>query len=207
VSQSRIEVFMTNPGSPAEFRVASWRVDLSLTQGLVWIQHGNYNACKDDAGQCDHAFGWDNVGFDGPKTYRDLSFDALDNNQPGSPSAFGDPGVNLGWDVTPRTPRTVTVNGVHGGNKTPTAAYVLFNSYATDFNEEVAKMSLNGGAPIATPWVYGEASYTPHSIAVPVALGAVRTDGSPNTITFTSSSGRVIVANVNIVLVNAQTVP
>jgi hypothetical protein len=77
VSQSRIEVFMTNPGSRAEFKIASYAVNLSFTQGLVWLSDAHYNACKDDAGQCDHAFAWDNLGFDGPKTYRDLSFDAL----------------------------------------------------------------------------------------------------------------------------------
>ena len=37
---------------------------------------GHYNGCKDGDNQCIHAWAWDNFGFDGPKTYRDLSFDA-----------------------------------------------------------------------------------------------------------------------------------
>ena len=114
-----------------------------------------------------------------------------------------DGSVNLGWDAVDRP--TLTVNGVHLGNKTPTAAYVLFNSYSIGSNQ-YAQVSVNGGPMIATPWDKGDAAYTIYSLAVPVPLDQLHTDGQPNTLTF-SASDHVNVANVNIVLVNAQTVP
>jgi hypothetical protein len=199
VSHDTVQAFVAFPGSSKEWLISTWsNLGLNIDQGLVWMNDAHYNGCKDGDNQCIHAFAWDNFGFDGPKTYRDLSFDALDRMQPRS-----DGGVNLGWDASTRP--TIEVKGVRGGNKTPTAAYALFNSYSIG-SRQYAQVSLNGGPMIITPWDKGDAVYTPWSLAVPLPLNQIYTDGRTNTLTFYATD-HVNVANVNIVLVNAQTVP
>jgi hypothetical protein len=111
VSQDQIDVYATDAGSlaPLKHLGSITNVGLGFTRGLIWLEDVHYNADKGDsnnppASQREHTFVWDNVGFDGPFTYRDLSFDALDDTQ-----ARGDGTVNLGkfaeanqatsWDV------------------------------------------------------------------------------------------------------------
>lgn len=199
VSRDEVKAYVTQPGGTEEFLVTTWsNLDLQLEQGLVWMNDGHYNGCKDGDTQCIHAFAWDNFGFDGPKTYRDLSFDALDRMQP-----RGDGGVNLGWDAMDRP--VVEVKGVHTGDKQATAAYALFNSYSIG-SQQYAQVSLNGGPMISTPWPAVQGAYTIYTLAVPIPLEQIYTDGRVNTLTFYAND-HVNVANVNIVLVNAQTVP
>ena len=69
--------------------------NLSFTRGLIWLEDVHYNADKrlrTAHSQKQHTFVWDNVAFDGPFTYRDFSYDALDVNQPNAATNT----VNLG---------------------------------------------------------------------------------------------------------------
>jgi len=85
LSQTHIDVFGTDAGSSTLKLLASEDVPLAatFTQGLVWLDDVHYNARKAIepcacGTQFDHTFAWDNLGFDGPKTYRDLGFDIPD---------------------------------------------------------------------------------------------------------------------------------
>ena len=92
ISQNQIDIYATDAGvapSPANLRRIAVVTDanLSLTRGLIWLEDVHYNADKGESGpnapsQKQHTFVWDNVAFDGPFTYRDFSYDALDVNQP-----------------------------------------------------------------------------------------------------------------------------
>ena len=89
ISQNQIDVYATDAGvtpSPANLKRIAVVTDanLSLTRGLIWLEDVHYNADKGRT-ECTIAKGahvcWDNVAFDGPFTYRDFSYDALDVNQ------------------------------------------------------------------------------------------------------------------------------
>jgi len=94
ISQNQIDVYATNAGvvpSPATLKhiAVVTNANLSFTRGLIWLQDVHYNADKAESGpnipsQRQHTFVWDNVAFDGPFTYRDFSYDALDVNEPNS---------------------------------------------------------------------------------------------------------------------------
>jgi hypothetical protein len=77
-------------------------VNLSVTRGLVWLEDKHYNATKGNCqstgkpSQTQHTFTWDNLAFDGPFTYRDFSYDALDALVPHS-----DGSVDLAKDAAP----------------------------------------------------------------------------------------------------------
>jgi hypothetical protein len=78
ISVDRAEVWAADAGSDNIRLIAiAENLGLTFTRGLIWLEHVAYNGCKFDS-QCDHTLAWDNVGFDGPETYRDLSFDARD---------------------------------------------------------------------------------------------------------------------------------
>src|SRR4029434_8312009 len=127
ISQNQIEIYATDAGvtpSPANLKRIAVVTDanLSLTRGLIWLQDVHYNADKAESGpnvpsQKQHTFVWDNVAFDGPFTYRDFSYDALDVNVPSGLSGA----INLGktsganqtasWNVLnmPTNPKAATV--------------------------------------------------------------------------------------------------
>ncbi len=102
--------------------------NLSLTRGLIWLQDVHYNADKGEPdrvpSQRQHTFVWDNVAFDGPFTYRDFSYDALDVNQANAATKTVDlgkpslPNQTASWNVLnmPANPKAATVR-------------VLFNFY------------------------------------------------------------------------------
>jgi hypothetical protein len=95
------------------------------------------------------------------------------------------------------------VTGVHS-DQPPTGAAVALNWYTWD-SITVPTISINGNAPITTPWPYTNTSgFTERSLVVPVPLAQVH-DGT-NTITLTGP-GSQVVHNVNLVLVNASPVP
>ena len=90
ISQNQIDVYATDAGvapSPSTLRKIAviTNANLSFSRGLIWLQDVHYNSDK-TAGpsQREHTFVWDNVAFDGPFTYRDFSYDALDVNEPNS---------------------------------------------------------------------------------------------------------------------------
>jgi hypothetical protein len=195
INQNRVEVWATDPGSTSIRRIAvAANANLSLTKGLIWLEHLHYNACKFDD-QCDHTFAWDNVGFDGPATYRDLSFDAPDANV-----RINSETMELGYRVTPAG-RSIQVPGVMR-RQTPTGAIVTFNWYAT--TTTVPRIRVNAGTTRSTAWPFDGLTYGWRTIAVPVPLSEV-VDGT-NTIRFTPSTDTVI-SNVNLILIAGAPVP
>jgi hypothetical protein len=197
VSQGQIDVYGSDaftPGAavPALKHIATVpNANLSLSRGLVWLEDTHYNANKFGT-QGTHTFAWDNLGFDGPKTYRDLSFDVPD----ATPNTNGP----LGY----RMPVTLSVSGVQAV-QTPTGAAVALNWYTWD-SITVPTISINGNAPITTPWPYTNTSgFTERSLVVPVPLSQVHLGGT-NTITLTGPASQVV-HNVNLVLVAGAPVP
>ena len=197
VSQNHIEVWGTDAGSTTLKQVAvADNIGLTLTRGLVWMADTHYNACKFNT-QCDHTFAWDNFGFDGPKTYRDLGFDVPDNTT--RPDANS---TNTGYLIS-TGPMTLTVTGVHH-DQTPTAAQIVFNYWNVDTT--VPTISINDNPPITTPGPFAASdTWLWKTISVPIPLNQTH-DGN-NTITFTSTDGRTIVTNISLILVAAATVP
>jgi hypothetical protein len=207
VSQSRLEVWGTDAGS-SSLKMLGFADGLGLTfsKGLVWLDDVHYNARKaiepcECGTQWNHTFVWDNLGFDGPRTYRDLGFDVADANVPGNPPFAGDPSVRVGYQVG-TGPMSFPVAGVRH-DQTPTGAIVVFNFYS--FGQAVPSVSVNGNAPVATAWPSSWASYAWNSIAVPIPLAQVH-DGT-NTITFTSPEGSMTVANISLILIAGAPIP
>jgi len=195
INQNRVEVWATNPGSTTIKQVAvATNAGLSLTRGLIWLEHVQYNACKYDD-QCQHTFAWDNVGFDGPATYRDLSFDAQD-----ALVRIDSGTVALGYPVS-SAGTSIRVPGVMR-RQTPTGAIVTFNWFP--YNRSVPQISVNGGPVRNTPWPFDPATYGWRTIAVPVPLSEV-VDGN-NTVRFTSGD-ETVVSNVNLILIAGAPVP
>lgn len=196
VSQSQIDVWATDAGASTLKHIAAITgANLSFSRGLVWLEDVHYNASKGGNGtQAQHTFAWDNLGFDGPATYRDLSYDVLDSLVPD-----GDGHFNLGRRVAsgqPLTVNTLPIPAVVG-----TAANVMFNAVAYSFPTGLA-FTLNGH-PYS---VAGNNEFwgNPQTIAVPVSLADIVP--GPNVIRFTANQ-IVVLSNVNLVLVNAAPVP
>jgi hypothetical protein len=195
INQNRVEVWATNPGSTTIKRIAvADNARLSLTRGLIWLEHVQYNGCKFN-NQCLHTFAWDNVGFDGPTPYRDLSFDAQDALVP-----IGTRAVQLGYLVT-RSGKSIQVPGVTR-RQTPTGAIVTFNWFP--YTRSVPAVSVNGGPVHATKWPFDSMTYGWRTIAVPVPVSEIW--NGTNTVKFTSTDETVI-SNVNIILIAGAPVP
>jgi hypothetical protein len=202
VSQSKIDVYATDAGvaaTPTTLKhIASiTNANLTLTRGLVWIEDVHYNAMKGDPArpsEGQHTFAWDNVAFDGPFTYRDFSYDALDSNTPGVNGA-----MNLGKFSLPNQTASWNVLNVPANPK-GTAARVLFN-----FNNEVnpvptvLNVIVNGHAH-PTPWPYPDKiQYTWRTFAVTIPI----TDLVPGTnVVQLGSDQPMVSSNANIVLVD-----
>jgi Putative Ig domain len=205
VNQNQLDVYATDAGvapSATTLRhIASiTNANLSLTRGLVWIEDVHYNADKAAAGpsapsQRQHTFVWDNVAFDGPFTYRDFSYDALDANQMGP--AYGM--VNLGKFSNANQTSSWSVNNVPA-NPQASAVRVLFN-----FSEEVnpvptvLNVIVNGHAH-SVPWPFPDhATNTWRTTAVTIPI----TDLVAGTNVVQIGADRSLAtANVNIVLVD-----
>lgn len=205
LSQTRIDVYGTNAGSTVFKHLVGANVSLAFTQGLVWINDVHYNARKAVepcacGTQYDHSFAWDNLGFDGQKTYRDLGFDVPYANNPNhATNQNGDNAeVQEGFNVG-TGPVVLTVTGVNW-TQTPTAAKVVLNSHNNGGSD--ISVSVNGGTQthhaLASP-------FHTETFSIIVPLSDVHT-GS-NTLTFRSNNGSVQVANVSLILVAAAAVP
>ena len=192
VNTNRAEIWGTDAGSSAVKLLAyADNINLSFTRGLIWIEQVAYNACKFDT-QCDHTLAWDNVGFDGPLTYRDLSFDVPDANV-----SAGDGGLDLGYKVGPGVNQTLPVNGVFR-NQTPTGALVTFNWWPNE-QPNMPSFRINGGAWHDVAWPYPEnVLFTWRTMDVAIPVNEVR-DGN-NTIELKASADGVV-ANINIILI------
>jgi hypothetical protein len=192
VSQSQVQVYATNPGSTSLVLMATANnANLTFTRGLVWIEDVHYNACK-DANQCNHSFTWDNVGFDGPAPYRDLSFDV--------PDAGTTNGSNLGWKITstPTVLHTLPVFQL----QTPTSVLVTYNYWVQGFPSDntIPQFRLNGGPWHVTAPPTG-ASDGWATIGVTVPLSEVLTSNVSNTIEFRNGGTQQVVSNVNVILI------
>jgi hypothetical protein len=207
LSQNRLEVWGTDAGATTlKLLAVVDNLALTFTQGLVWMNDVHYNARKAiDPCLCgtqwNHTFVWDNLGFDGPKTYRDLGFDVADNTTPTGPSDHGDTSINAGYQIG-TGPVTLTIPGVRR-DQTPTGAQLVMNTYS--FGTEFPQLSVNGGPWITTPWFNDGQTYSWRSLSIPVPLNQIH-DGT-NTITLKSGDWSIQAANISLILVNAAPVP
>lgn len=201
LSQSHLEVWGTDAGGFDYKLLASVdNLGLNFTQGLVWLNDVHYNARKSNATetgtQFEHTFAWDNLGFDGPKTYRDLGYDVPDANINKATS------TQEGYFVGNQNTRTFNVLNVHTV-QAPTGAQVVFNTYAYD--TVIPSISVNGNPFIDTPWPFDAQGFATRTISVPVPLSQIH-DGT-NTLTFKSTSDSQVVANISLIMVAGAPVP
>lgn len=211
IAQNQIDVYATDAGvapSVATLKhIASiTNANLSATRGLIWLEDVHYNADKAAEGipnpppsQSKHTFVWDNVEFDGPFTYRDFSYDALDANVPVTNLPAGAPAVNalgkwsgIGADVASWNVLNIPAN------PNPAAVRVVFN-FLHDFGPVTTlNVTVNGHAH-SVPWPYPDTAVTwrTHSVTIPVADLITGTN-----IVQIGANAPLIVSNVNIVLVN-----
>jgi hypothetical protein len=208
VSQSQIDVYATDAGTTAPLKhiAVLTNVNLGTTRGLVWMNDVHYNADKAFVAnglpsQREHTFVWDNLAFDGPFTYRDFSYDALDALTPytgGAPGGTALPGsVNLGKSSDPGQASTWNVLNVPA-NPNPAVVRVLFNFFhgtpPTTFT-----ITVNGHVH-TVPWPYPDTTgglYRTYAVTIPV------TDLVPGTnVVQIGADQPLVTENVNIVLVN-----
>jgi hypothetical protein len=206
ISQNQIDVYASDAGSKTLHHINSiTNANLSFTRGLIWIEDSHYNAEKANIqdpnipDQKNHTYAWDNVAFDGPPTYRDLSYDVLDRGL-----SLGNGLYELGWSTTPSSPASLmTLPMTAQGIASATASYLLFN-FGKDTNPTVFNYSINGNPNTATTSLQGVGHVGMRSLAVPVPLTQL-VPGAQNIVI--SSDVNVYFENVNIVLVAASTVP
>jgi hypothetical protein len=199
VSQNLIEVWASDAGSRVLKKINTITdANLSFTRGLIWISTASYNAPK-AGGTAIHTQSWDNVAFDGPVTYRDLSFDVLDRLAPtGTPNV-----VNLGWDTAPSSPVTLTTLPMTAANiAASTRALLMYNfgwtNHVNTFNYAINGHAVSVPNPVPLP-LRGERSV---SFEVPLSWLVA----GPQNIVL-SGDQSFLVRNVNIVLVSAAPVP
>ena len=195
VNQSQIDVYATDAGKTAPLKhiAVIGNANLTLSRGLVWLEDAHYNADKGELpSQRMHTFIWDNVAFDGPFTYRDLSFDAPDANNP-----TGNGAVNLGKTSGAGQSSSWNVLGMPTGPSAETVR-VLFNFFHYDAPNAL-NLTVNGH-PHVVPWPYPERQgYTWRTVAASIPM----TDLVPGTNVVTIGADQTIAtSNVNIVLVN-----
>jgi hypothetical protein len=204
VSQSQIDIYATDAGvapstSTLKHIASITNANLTFTRGLVWIEDVHYNADKattspDQPSQRQHTFVWDNVAFDGPFTYRDFSYDALDANQPGGPYDTW----NLGQLAAANQTASWNVPNLPASPQA-TAVRVLFN-FSQGFNPipSVINVTVNGNAHTA-PWPYPdnlENSWRSFALTIPITDLVAGTN-----VVQLGSDQPLLTSNVNIVLV------
>jgi hypothetical protein len=196
VNQSRIDIYATDAGvapTPTTLRkIASiTNANLTFTRGLIWLEDVHYNADKGTPpSQRQHTFVWDNVAFDGPFTYRDFSYDALDEGSGGSRNlgqlAF--PGASSSWNVLgmPASPN-------------PAAVRVLFNFFHYT-PPTTLTVTVNGNAH-SVPWPYPDNfgfTWRTYAVTIPVTDLVAGT----NVVAIGATDQPIVTSNVNIVLVD-----
>lgn len=200
VSQNQIDVYATDAGTTAPLiHIASIsNVNLSFTQGLVWLEDVHYNADKSGRMplQHDNTFAWDNFAFDGPVLARDLSYDVLD-----SLTACHDGTVCLGWDTNgisqPANVSTLPISTT--AISAATGQFLMFDAWE---EMQIATISFTlNGHPYSFPWPFPfNSTFAINSFMFPVNKSDLV--AGPNAITLWSDQG-MVVANVNIVLAGA----
>jgi hypothetical protein len=210
ISPTQIDVYATDAGVIAtaatlkHIAVITTGAPLTLTRGLIWIEDAHYNADKtfsapSPLSQRQHTFVWDNVAFDGPFTYRDFSYDALDNTVAVNNCALTDITcvVNLGKVSAANQSASWDVLNIPA-NPTPAVVRVLFNLYHQSL-PTVVNVTVNGHAH-TIPWPFPDTivqSGRTFQTVIPV------TDLVAGTNVVTIGADQYIVtSNVDIVLVN-----
>jgi hypothetical protein len=200
ISQNQIDVYATDAGvAPSTGTLKHIAVitnaNLSLTRGLIWLEDVHYNADKGDLpSQKQHTFVWDNVAFDGPFTYRDFSYDALDVDQANASTST----LDLGKFSLPN--QTASWNVLNMPAKSQASAVrVLFNFY-NQFSSvpTVLNVIVNGHAH-PTPWPYPDAlqnTWRTFAVTVPITDLVAGTN-----VVQLGSDQPMVTSNVNIVLV------
>jgi hypothetical protein len=219
VAQNLLEVWASDAGSTALRKIATiTNPNLSFSRGLVWLEDAHYNASKgacppqysgNPVCQDQHTFTWDNVAFDGPFTYRDFSYDALDFNT--TPDSSGE--MNLAQTALPNQMTTWNVLNLPA-NPQPAAVKVLFN-WATYFGNVPAHIIVNvNGHAHTIPYPYpandtfdassntsfGVSSWRTHAVVIPVTDLVAGTNVVQ--IGTDIQNDNTLVSNVNIVLVD-----
>jgi len=200
MAQNRVDVYASDAGSKTLKLINTFsNANLPLTRGLIWIGDSHYNASKSPVpSQTNHTYAWDNVAFDGPATYRDLSFDVPDALVPQSGTA-----IKLGWDTRPTQPVTLRTLPMTSANiAAATSAMFMFNfgvyTSPTTFN-----FSINGHAmTVANPVPNSLKGWRSVALAVPLNY---LVNGQQNIVL--SADTDLTITNVNIVLVAAAPVP
>jgi hypothetical protein len=199
VSQNQIDVYAMDAGvapTAATLRhiAVITNANLTLTRGLIWLEDVHYNADKGaPPSQKQHTFVWDNVAFDGPFTYRDFSYDALDVSRFNAATStidlgkFSLPNQTASWDVL-NVP----------ANPTPGAVRVLFNFFAYNAFKTL-NLVVNGHAH-AVAWPYPDTqgfTWKTFAVSIPVTDLVAGTN-----VVQLGSDQAMATSNVNIVLVN-----
>ena len=215
VNATSIEVYGTDPFAGALdltktplHHLASITATIPLTKGLIWIEDAHYNGDKDlgagSPNQRVHTFNWDNVGFDGPKTYRDWGFGVSDNIASGI-----DPNTQLTTiDRTYNIPsgsKDFTTESVKKG--IATTALLVYTQLSYHNAGYTISYAINGHAHTMA-WPYpDQLANSPHTLDIPVDINEVV--AGPNKITFTNTSGdgNFYVANIDLIMVHAAEVP
>jgi hypothetical protein len=212
IAQNLIEVWASDAGSTTLKHIADIsNANLSLSRGLVWLEDAHYNAskgiCPQDDGanvglpacQDDHAFGWDNLAFDGPFVYRDFSYDALDGTAAGPTWPDGSPSTYLGKQATTSVPSTWNIQNLPP-NRQAAAVRTLFNTYSNSPPPTSYTITVNGHEHTQA-WQYPEAngdSWRTIAITIPITDLVTGT----NIVTVKGTDQPITVSNVNIVLVD-----
>lgn len=200
VAQNKVEVWATDAGvapsaSTLKLIAEMTNANLTLTRGLIWIEDVHYNADKGPAGlpsQREHTFAWDNVAFDGPFTYRDFSYDALDNTSPAPNGA-----VNLGKFAGANQQTSWNVLDMPA-NRQAAVVRVLFNFYHYEV-PSVLNVTVNGHAH-PTPWPYPDnRTYGWRTAAVSIPISDLVTGTN---VVQLGANLDTMYSNVNIVLVD-----
>lgn len=199
ISQNQIDIYATDAGvAPSASTLKRIGVvtnaNLSFTRGLIWLQDVHYNADKGEMpSQRQHTWVWDNVAFDGPFTYRDFSYDALDANEPNP----GSNTINLGKGSAPNQTASWNVLNMPANPKAASVR-VLFNFY-----QETPSPTINvivNGKAHAAPWPYPDRQgYTWRTMAVTIPITDLVT--GTNVVQIGGNSN-MMTSNVNIVLVD-----
>jgi hypothetical protein len=215
VSQNHLEVWAADAGNPSSLRIIARKtgINLSFTRGLIWIEDAHYNASK---GACDdgvegdgippivpgvpcqsqHTYAWDNVAFDGPFTYRDFSYDALDALTPTTG------GVNLGKYSNANQYSSWNVLNMPANPQAVAGARVLmnFNVLCCQPVPTVINVKVNGHAHTVS-WPYPQDQTPTGWKTLPVNIPLSDLVAGTNVVEI-GTNQQVITSNVNIVLVN-----
>ena len=197
ISQNQIDVYATDAGvapSPSTLRhiAVITNANLTLTRGLIWLEDVHYDADKGaPPSQRQHTFVWDNVAFDGPFTYRDFSYDALDINRSDAATSTVDLGQIAGAN------QAVSWNVLNvPANPTPAVVRVLFNFWIETVFTTLT-VTVNGHAH-SVPWPFpDQLTFTWRTFAVTIPV----TDLVPGTnVVQIGSDQTMITSNIDIVL-------